>query len=359
MNKIVSGSLLVSLLAALAGLSGCGTGEAQSGTAVGPAAAAPLPVAVVAPERKDMFASHETTTTLAPDADAPVPARVAGQIMTVLVEEGDAVVAGQVLARIDGERLKLEAQHAKASLEQARREYERNIRLQERGLVSAAAFEGLKFLLDELEASYALKQLELGYTAIRAPVAGIVTARAIKVGNHVDVGDLTFRVTDTKRLVAYLQIPQNDLSRIAVGQPISLEVDAMPGRLFPAKVERISPTIDARSGTFRVTAYIENGSASLAPGMFGRFSIAYEKHSDVLTIPAGAVVDEDTESVVYVVVDGKAERRPIRIGLRSNDRIEVLEGVDANENVVVTGQSNLREGSRVYASVSLTAPLAG
>lgn len=329
----------------------CSSGEARLADRVEPAA--PLPVDVVTPQRADMFASHQSTTALVSDADASIPARVPGEIVAILVEEGDAVRKGDILARVDGERLALETQHAKASLEQARREYERNIRLHERGLVSAAAFDGMKFLLDELQASYELKKLELGYTAIRAPVTGIVTARAVHIGNHVDAGDLTFRVSDTAKLVAYLQIPQNELSRIAVGQDIVLGVDALPGETFAASIDRVSPTVDARNGTFRATAYIDNADGSLAPGMFGRFSIAFEKHTNVLTIPAAAVVEEDNASVVYVVVDGRAERRPIRTGIRNAQRIEVLDGLDAHESVVITGQGNLREGSRVYAIESL------
>ena len=122
--------------------------------------------------------------------------------------------------------------------------------------------------------------------------------------------------------------------------------------MFAATVDRISPTIDIRNGTFRATAYIENDSGDLAPGMFARFSIAYEKHEDALVIPAAALIKEDNMAIVYVVSDGEVERRVIKTGIESANKVEVLGGLGANEAVVITGQSGLRDGSRVLASNS-------
>ena len=125
----------------------------------------------------------------------------------------------------------------------------------------------------------------------------------------------------------------------------------MPELSFYAQIVRISPTIDIRTGTFRATAYINNEDGLLAPGMFGRFDIAYEQHADALIIPAAALVKEDNQTVVYVVEEGAAVRRIIRTGIRSGDYIEVLSGLDGHEQIVVTGQGSLRDGSRVLASI--------
>ena len=121
---------------------------------------------------------YDATATITSDSDAPVVARVSGEIVELLVEEGDAVEEGQVLARLDGERLRLEMLAAKASLDQARAEYRRNTDLHERGLISAAAFDNLKYDLQALEASYELKKLNYGYASIRTPIAGVVASRS-------------------------------------------------------------------------------------------------------------------------------------------------------------------------------------
>ena len=331
-------------------LTGCGVGEAKVADTVEQDASSALPVEISLPEREDIYATYHTTSSLDSDSDAPVLARVAGEVVEILVEEGTKVEEGQVLAKLDGELLKLEMLQARSNLDKVKSEYNRLVDLHKRGLVSKAMYEGLQYDIDALEASYKLKRLNYNYTNIRAPISGIVSSREIKVGRQVYVNDPTFRITDTSRLVAHLKIPQTELPKFSAGQLVKLSVDAMPEVMFAATVDRISPTIDVRNGTFRATAYVDNESGDLAPGMFARFSIAYEKHENALVIPAAALIKEDNMAIVYVVSEGEVERRVIKTGIESADKVEVLGGLGANEAVVITGQSGLRDGSRVLAS---------
>jgi len=340
-------------------LSGCGVGEARAPAADEQIAQAPLPVEISSPVKVDIFATYHTTTTITSDAEAKVAARVSGEVVEILVEEGDHVVQGQLLARLDGERLRLRMLQAQANLDKTRKEYERFVSLQARGLVSASATEGLKYDLEALTALFALQQLDFEYTNIRAPISGVVSARNIKTGQHLGISNETFRITDTNKLVAYLRIPQTELEKFSAGHRVSLRVDAMPNDSFTATIARISPTIDVRNGTFRATATIDNRDGLLAPGMFGRFDIAYEKHVDALVIPLAALIEEDSETVVYVVEDGAAVRRSIQTGIRSGDNIEVLHGLAEHEAIVVTGQGGLRDGSRVFASIDTVSPVTG
>ncbi len=348
MQKLTGIFLLILLAATL--VAGCDVGEAKVATPAEQQAASPLPVEIASPQTADIFAMYQTTATVASDSEAPVIARAAGEVVEILVEEGDLVEAGQVLARLDGERLRLRMLQARADLDKTRKEYDRYVSLHQRGLVSSSAYEGLKFDMDSLQASYDLTRLNYNYTKIRAPISGVVSSREIKTGQHINEKDATFRITETSRLVAYLKIPQTELAKFAVGQQAEILVDAMPDQTFTATIARISPTVDARNGTFRATAYVDNTDSALAPGMFGRFSIAYEKHSDALVIPTSALLREDGENVVYVVKDGAAMRRTIEIGIESNGQIEVLRGLSEDEQIVVTGHGGLRDGSRVLAS---------
>jgi membrane fusion protein (multidrug efflux system) len=340
-------------------LSACGVGEAKVTDPAEKAAATPLPVEVSAPLTGDIFATYLSTANIRSESEAPVLARVAGQVVEILVEEGDTVEAGQVLARLDGERLRLQMLEARANLEKTKKSYERYVLLHERGLVSASTFEGLRFDLDALTATYELARLNYNYTKIRATISGVVSSRDIKLGQHVMAGAATFKITDTTQLVAYLSIPQNELSKISAGDLARVRVDAVPDLDFAATIIRISPTIDPRNGTFRATAYIDDERSELAPGMFGRFEIDYEKHADALLIPAAALVEEDNETIVYVVYDGSATRRSVEIGIRSNGLVEILDGLEPDETIVVTGQKGLRDGSRVLASFDLQNSFAG
>jgi len=348
--KAITPIVAVVALSGIAALPGCGIGEASNATGEEVRAATPVPVEVAHPFRADIYATYEATTTIASDADAPVLSRVPGEVVELLVEEGDSVRQGTVLARLDGERLRLEMLAAKANLEQARREFTRYSDLAGRGLVSETMFDGLKYDVDALQATYELAKLNFDYSSIVAPISGVVSSRDIKLGQSVDTDTITFRITDTSELVAYMQIPQAELAKFSAGHRASLQVDSMPNISFDATIARISPTIDTRNGTFRATAVIQNDDGSLVPGMFARFTIAYEKHEAALVIPTDAVVEEDDEMTVYVVADGHVARRVIETGIATDSLVEVLGGLAENEEIVVIGHSGLRDGSKVLAS---------
>ena len=333
-------------------ISGCGTGEASVPDADAIEAATPVAVETALPSRSDINATYAASASISSDADAPVTARVAGEIVELLVEEGDRVEVGQVLARLDGERLRLEMLSASANLDRAKKEYKRNTDLHERGLVSSAMFEGLKYDLASLNATYELKRLNYDYSNIRATISGVVSSREVKTGENLNPGQVAFRITETKELVAYLQIPQAELAKFAAGHKATVKVASMPDNDFEATIIRISPTIDARNGTFRATAAIDNGDGYLAPGMFGRFMISYERHSNALVIPANALLDEDEETTVYVVQDNEVVRRAVEVGIEEDGRVEILSGLLDDDQVVVIGHSGLRDGSKVLASVT-------
>ena len=357
LRHAIVATLMLSLTAALA--SGCGVGEASVAPDAELEAATPVPVETALPSRADILATYDATTTIASDADAPVVAKVDGEVVQLLVEEGDRVASGQVLAELDGERLRLEMLSAKANLDQVRGEYNRYTDLAARGLVSEAMFESLRYDLEALEATYELAQLNYGYSKIRAPITGIVSSRYVKLGQSINVSDVAFHITDGSELLAYLQIPQAELGKFSAGQSATLTVDAMPDTTYSAKIARISPTIDMRNGTFRATAFIDNESGELAPGMFARFSIAYDRHTDALVIPRAALIEEDDQTSVYVVSDGAVARRVIEVGIESEDLVEVIGGLGTDEAVVVTGQSSLRDGSKVLASNTSNASYTG
>ena len=348
----IPATFLALTLSGTALLTGCGTGEASVPDSEAIQAATPVPVETATPYRSDISATYAASASISSDADAPVTARVAGDIVELLVEEGDYVEAGQILARLDGERLHLEMLSAKANLERADKEYKRITGLHERGLVSSAMFEGLEFDLASLKATYDLKRLNYDYSNIRATIAGVVSSRDIKEGENLVVGQVAFRITETSELVAYLQIPQAELSKFSAGHAATVKVASMPGNDFAATIIRISPTIDARSGTFRATAIIDNSDGYLAPGMFGRFTIAYERHSNALVIPADALLDEDEATTVYIVKDDQVVRRKVDVGIEEDGRVEILSGLLDSDQVVVIGHSGLRDGSKVLASVA-------
>lgn len=306
-----------------------------------------IPVEVAKPMRGEMLAMYSGTATLEAEADAKIVAKVGGEVRRILVEEGDRVSAGQVLAVLDDRQLRLQSAQTRAALAKAERDFNRQVELHEKGLVSAGAFEGLKYDLDNQRAADDIARLNLSYSDIRAPFAGIVSERNVKLGQEIAIGTTMFRVTDPTPLKAAVYVPERELSRLKPGQSASISVDALAGRAFPAVVKLVAPTVDSATATFKVTLEVNDPKGDLKPGMFSRVGIVFERRNDALTIPRIALLDTDGASNVFVVAKGKAEQRTIKTGLSNAGKIEVTEGLTGAEQVVVVGQNGLKDGNPV------------
>jgi membrane fusion protein (multidrug efflux system) len=306
-----------------------------------------VPVETQPLKRAEMIAVYSGTAPIEAHEEAVVVAKVGGEVRQIFVEEGDAVQPGQMLARLDGDRLRLTLAQTDANLRKLERDYKRTLELADKGLVPKSTAENTKFDLDALRAGYESARLELNYTEIRAPIRGVISLRNIKVGNTIGPNDPTFTITDLDPLVAYVHVPEKEFRKIAPGQNAEVVVDALGGERFVGTISRISPTVDPQTGTFRARVEVPDTSRRLKPGMFARVNIVYERRQDALQLPRSAILDADGAQSVFVVAEGKAQQRSIRTGLSNGGWIEVLEGLQGTEQVVTVGQAGLKTGTLV------------
>lgn len=306
-----------------------------------------IPVETAVATRGDIYASYSGTAPVEAFADSTVIAKVGGEVREILVEEGDDVKAGQLLARLDGDRLRLEYQQTSANLSKLQRDYQRNVDLKSRGLISAGDFEKIQFEMESLEATNKLAALQLSYADIRAPIDGVVSERFIKVGNMLEMETKAFQITSLEPLVSYLHVPEREYRRIVPGLAAAMTVDAIGGATFPAKVARVSPVVDAVTGTFKITIEVSDPTRRLKPGMFARIAVIHDKHANVLQVPRSALIDDAGEISVYVVADDTAHKRTVTTGFSSEGRVEISEGIDDTDRFVVVGQTGLKEGAKV------------
>ncbi len=307
-----------------------------------------VPVEVAYPDRGDVYAMYSGTAPIEALAEATVIAKVDGEIRSLIAEEGDVVEEGQELARLDGDRLALELNESNARLEKLRRDYERNVDLKAKGLISDGDFDQLKFEMEALEASYNLARLELDYTQIRAPIAGVISERLVRLGNTVAAGDPMFRVTSFDPLVAYLYVPEREYRRIQPGKPVGIQIDALGESPIIASVTRVSPVVDPETGTFKITIEISGEGQRIKPGMFARLGVVYDTRENVLRVPRSALIDNDEETFVFVVDDeGLAHRKRVETGYSDRGMVEIISGISEDERIVTVGQLGLSEGARV------------
>lgn len=307
----------------------------------------PVPVETSVPVRGDIYATYSGTAPIEAFAEADVIAKVDGEIRKLHVEEGDLVKKDQVLATLDGDRLRLELSESQARLRKMQRDFERNKELQEKGLISEGDFEKIQYDLEALEASFNLASLELNYTKIRAPIDGVVSERYTKLGNTIKSGDPVYRVTSLDPLVAYMFVPEREFRQIAAGQPVHIEIDALPGPPILAAVTRISPIVDPATGTFKITIELRGAELRIKPGMFARISIVYDKHESVLQVPRSAVMESAGILSVFVVEDEIGIRKEVQTGFSSDGMVEITTGLSDDEQVITVGHIGLKNESKV------------
>jgi len=342
------GSLLFSLVmvSTLAGVAGCkrGGGEAEAKEAAkGPEA---VPVEVAAATRRPVAASYSGTAPLEARGESQVVAKTSGVALSVLAQEGQFVHAGQVLVRLDSARAALQAAQSASQMRKLESNYARSRQLADQKLISANDIDQIKFDLENARATNRLANLELSYANVVAPISGVIAQRSIKPGNFVQINTPIFRIVDTSKLEATLNVPERELETLKSGLPVKLQVDALPGKSFDGVVDRVAPVVDAGSGTFRVICAFQGGGL-LQPGMFGRMQIDYDQRADALVVPRVALLDDEGDPAVFAVRNGKAVRVPVKLGYLDGEWAEIRKGVGMGERVVVAGKTALRDGSLV------------
>jgi membrane fusion protein (multidrug efflux system) len=307
---------------------------------------AAVPVEVARVTRRAISSYIETNGTLEAEYEVDLVARTAGPVMELNAEEGNAVRKGDVLARLDEQELRAALEIARVGLEESRLAFERARKLQTDRLISPEAFEEARSDFETATAQFDGSRIQLAYTEIRAPFDGLIVRRYVDFAEHVAVNQSLFRLSDFTPLLCPIQIPERELRRLHAGQKAYLTVEAFAGERFDASVLRISPVVDAATGTIKVTLDVA-ARGKLRPGMFARVYLETATRPDALVIPKSALSLESIGDTVYVVDGEVASRRDVELGYSEGDFVEVVSGVAENDPVVVVGQDGLSDGTPI------------
>ena len=305
-----------------------------------------VPVEVANAGRRSIAASYMGTAPLEARGEAQVVAKTSGIALRVFADVGQQVRAGQPLVQIDRDRAALQVAQADAQVRKLEANYRRAAQLVEQKMVSVNDVDQLRYDLENARASLRMARLELSYGTVTAPISGVVAARNIKPGNLVQINTPIFTIVDTSRLEATLNAPEREIETLKAGQTVQLAVDALPGKSFDGRIDRVAPVVDSGSGTFRVICSFDGGGL-LQPGMFGRIRIEYDQRANALVIPRTALLEDGNAPAVYTVKADKAARTALKLGYIDGQWVEVREGLKEGDPVVVAGKAALREGSAV------------
>lgn len=334
---------LLGLLLAL-GLAGC----KPSGKAGKPAERVVEVPVEVEPVRLGLIESTlRTFATLEAEQEVKVFARTANRVTELRVEEGVEVDAEEVLVRLEDTDQRVRVAKAENALEKMRREYERLEALHAQSLVSDQVFTDARFELRQLELALEEAQRELGHTEVRAPLAGVVTRRLVKLGDLVTAGQHLFDVVDFGSIVARIHVPEKELVQLETNQAARVAATALAGREFEGRIRRIAPVVDAKTGTVKVTLGFES-VGPLRPGMYVDVELILSRKADAVLLSKRALVLDGDQTYAFRLGDDRTVRR-LLVEARASDRfhVEPREGFEAGDRVVVAGQTGLKDGARV------------
>lgn len=327
---------------------GCTGGGSKSWAAKGDRGRAEsLLVDVTAVEPTSIERHYETSGTLQALRAAQIVAVQTGIIKKLRVEEGDRVEANQTLAVLDGRELKLQASQASLQVTNLARELERMESISTLDAISREEIAKQRYAVEEARAAAKLSRHQASQTTVRAPFAGTITRRHVDAGNLATSASPLFDLADTSALELELYLPEKEASGVRVDAAVELEL--LDGTAFKGTVIRRAPVVDELTGTVKFTVRATEAPESAMPGAFVRARVLVGKRDNAPSLPRSSVFDVEGETFVYVIEEGKARRKAVKLGLEGRHRIEVMDGVTPDDVIVQQGNDGITEGMPVRA----------
>ena len=330
----------LTFVAALVAAVACGNQGANNQPV---AAAETIPsVEVTVAQARDVPQDNTYASTVQAEAVNNIAPQTGGRIRKINVEVGDYVVKGQILAEMD----RLQLDQLELQVQNDEMEYERLKGLYKEGGVSQSDFEAA-------ELGYKVRRTNLENvrenTILRSPITGFVSARNFDSGDLYGMSAPLFTVQQVTPVKLLVGISESEYSLVKKGDKVTLTVDALPGKTFNGKIERLYPTIDAATHTFKAEVTVPNTDRVLRPGMYARVKVNFGTRHSVV-VPDQCLVKQEGTGTRFIYVlnsDNTVSYLPVTIGRHMGREYEILEGLEDGRKVVVKGQSLLKDGIKV------------
>ncbi len=313
-------------------------------------------------EVRELALTLPVNGSIVPSSQATVKAKVPGSVQETMVQEGVAVKAGQVLARLDSADLQARVatqqaalDEAKARLSLAKKNNENNQALLKQNYISQNSYDTTQNNLELAQASVrsAQAQLEIAKIAladsvIRSPITGVVAKRFVQTGDKASPDMPMFAIVNLGEMTLEAMVPSSEIARVKIGQEVTFQVDGFANRQFHGKVGRINPNADAGSRSLMVYVQIEN-DGSLKGGMYAKGNIAIEKSSPMPLLPLYALRQDNGKNIVYKIANGQIMAQEVKLGLKNEEAglVEVSAGLQKGDHVLMTQIEQLKPGSKV------------
>jgi RND family efflux transporter MFP subunit len=308
-------------------------------------------VAAVAAQRGTAVEIVYATGSVEPVRWAKVTTVVRDRIVDLCICEGQAVVKGDVLARLDDREPQAQLKELHAREEFLQRELSRVRELISRGVSTTQTLERAERDVNQIQALIALQKVKINDYIIHSPIDGVVLRRDGEIGEIAEVGQILFRVGVPRPLQVVAEVNEEDIPRVKAGQAALLRTDAFPGERLPASVREITPMGDPVTKTYRIRLDLPDDTP-LKPGMSVEANVISREKAGTLLVPSDAIVD----NAVFVIEGMTARRRRVQVGIRGSRQSEILSGLREGERVASPARSELKDGARVRLLMPAAAP---
>jgi membrane fusion protein (multidrug efflux system) len=345
---------------------GSRAGGAPAGTAAG--GGAPASVEVVSVKTARLQDDAQAVGSLRSRQSVTLKPETAGRVSRIAFADGSTVRRGQLLVQLDDTLQRAELSQAQAQLSIARANLKRNEELLAPNFVAARVVVESRAALQVAEAQVDLAQARLQRMRITAPFDGTLGLRSINLGQYVKDGDELVNLEDTSKLTVDFRLPERYQNRLAPGQGVQVQLDALPGKRYDARVIAIDPLLDANGRSISVRAEMPSAPGDgLRPGMFARVLIVFSVDDRALVVPEEALVPQGGRQFVYVLDEqgqGDARKRvsrrvEVELGVRRGAEVQITQGLKEGDTVVVAGQQRLQRDGTAVRVIDMAAGAAG
>ena len=283
-------------------------------------------------------------------------AKISGTIEEVFVTEGDHVKKGDLLARIEEADYKIALDRAQAAYNLAKADFERDNAIYAKGMIPTAEIEARKTTMQTAKADLEHARLQFSRCRIEAPMSGVIRGLDAKIGLLLSVGDPIATILETDRLKAVIGIPESDVNAVRLLDEVNLTIQALDNRTIVARKHFLSPSPGTIARLYDLELEIDNTGGEILPGMFVRADIVKKTVENAIAVPFFSVISRNDEQFVFVEKDGRVEKRNVRLGIMEKWLVEIPEGLNSGDNLVVEGHRDIEDQQAVRVVKKITDP---
>lgn len=341
------------------------SGDQKPGTVTAPGAAKAPAVEVAKVTLITLVDEAQSVGSLRSRQGVMLRPEVPGRVAKILFNDGQRVSKGQLLVQFDDQLQAAQVSQAKAEMSIAAANHKRNQELVAQNFISKRSLDESAAALEVAQAKLDLAQATLQRLKIVAPFNGVTGLRQINVGDYLKDGTDVVNIEDIDAVLVDFRLPERFQAKVRPGQKAQLTVDALPGRPFTAVVQAVDPLIDANGRSVGVRGCIDNRQQQLRPGMFARVNAIFGLRPSALVIPEEAIVPQGGRTFVVKVVPGDkpdtlvSQRVAVKVGLRQPGKVEILEGLELDDTVVIAGHQRLQKDGMPVRVVDMSRPGGG